>query len=95
MDGQRRRPVGAQDVQTDAAARVDVGVVDLGREHDLGRLEGVVHRHTDLQTEHAALVRRRRRALYNNAEYSRRGGKRQAISTRYVVWITIGSMTTG
>lgn len=31
-DGQRRRPLGAQDVQTNASVAVDVRVVDPGRE---------------------------------------------------------------
>lgn len=36
-----------QDVETDTAVRVDVGVVDAGREVDLGRLEGIVGREVD------------------------------------------------
>jgi hypothetical protein len=40
--GQRRAPLIPQDIKTDAAVRVDVGVVDAGCEVDLWRLEGVV-----------------------------------------------------
>lgn len=41
-DRQRRRPLVLEDVEADRALRVDVGVVDLGLEGDLRRLEGVV-----------------------------------------------------
>ena len=41
-DGERRAPLVPQDVQTDRAVAVDVGVVDAGGEVDLGRLERVV-----------------------------------------------------
>lgn len=40
------------------ASPVDVGVVDLGGERDLGRLEGVLGGELDVQEEHPALVRR-------------------------------------
>ena len=46
-DGQRWRPLVPQDVEADRAVRVDIRVVDLGREADLGRLEGVVGRERD------------------------------------------------
>ena len=45
-----------QDVQADRTVRVDVGVVDLGREADLGWLEGVVGRERDGKEEHASGV---------------------------------------
>lgn len=41
-DGQRRRPLVPQDVQADRAIGVDIGVINLGREADLGRLEGII-----------------------------------------------------
>jgi len=41
-DGESRRPLGSENVQADAAVRVDVRVVDLGSEAHLGRLERVV-----------------------------------------------------
>ena len=41
-DGQSRAPLVSQNVQTDAAVGVDVGVVDAGGEVDLWGLEGVV-----------------------------------------------------
>jgi hypothetical protein len=46
-DGQRRAPLIPQDVETDAAVRVDVRVVDAGGEVDLWRLERVVGREVD------------------------------------------------
>jgi hypothetical protein len=46
-DGQRWRPLIPQDVQTNGAIGIDVGVVDLGREADFGWLEGVIGRETD------------------------------------------------
>lgn len=53
---QRRAPLIPQDVQTDRPVRVDVRVVDLRREANLGRLEGVVGWEGDGQEEHAARV---------------------------------------
>ncbi len=47
-----------QDVETDRAIRVDVRVVNLGREADLGGFEGVVCGERDRQEEDAAGVRR-------------------------------------
>ena len=41
-DGQSGAPLVAENVQADAAVRVDIGVVDAGGEVDLGGLEGVV-----------------------------------------------------
>ena len=41
-DGQRWTPLVPQDIQTDRTVGVDIGVVDLGREADLWRLEGVI-----------------------------------------------------
>ena len=57
-DGQRWRPLVPQDVEADRAVRVDIRVVDLGREADLGRLEGVVGWERNGEEEHAAGVRR-------------------------------------
>ena len=41
-DGQGWTPLVPQDIQTDRTVGVDIGVVDLGREADLWRLEGVI-----------------------------------------------------
>lgn len=41
-DGQRRRPLISQDVQADRTVGIDVWVVDLSREADLGWLEGII-----------------------------------------------------
>lgn len=46
----------SQDIQTDAAVRVDVGVVDTRGEVELWGLEGVVGREGDVQEENAAGV---------------------------------------
>jgi hypothetical protein len=46
-DRQSRTPLVPQDIQTDAAVRVDVGVVDASSEVDLWRLEWVVGREVD------------------------------------------------
>jgi hypothetical protein len=45
-----------QDVQTNAAVGVDVGVVDAGGEVDLGRLEGVVGREVNGKEEDTSRV---------------------------------------
>lgn len=45
-----------QDIQTDAAIGVDVGVVDASREVDLRGLEGVVGREVDGEEENASRV---------------------------------------
>lgn len=57
-DRQGRAPLVPQNVQADAAIRVDIRVVDLRRERHLGRLEGVVRRECNGQEEHTATVRR-------------------------------------
>lgn len=48
-NSQSRGPLVFENVETDAAVRVDVGVVDLGGEADLWGLEGVVCREVDRQ----------------------------------------------
>lgn len=55
-DCESRAPLVPQDVQTDAAVRVDVGVVDTGGEVDLWGLEGVVGREMDVEEENATGV---------------------------------------
>lgn len=57
-DRQCRTPLVPENVQADRAVRIDVGVVDLRREADLGRLEGVVGRECDREEEYTACVRR-------------------------------------
>lgn len=42
-----------QNIQADAAQTVDVGVVDLGEETDLGRRHGIVVREEQLKLEDA------------------------------------------
>jgi hypothetical protein len=46
----------SENVQTDTAVAVDVGVVDAGGEVDLGRLEGVVCGEVDGEEEDTARV---------------------------------------
>ena len=41
-DRQSRRPLVSQNVQADGSVCVDVGMVDLRREADLGWLKGVI-----------------------------------------------------
>ena len=53
-DGQRWTPLVPQDIQTDRTVGVDIGVVDLGREADLWRLEGVIGGEGNGEEEHAA-----------------------------------------
>mmetsp|Transcript_3472 Transcript_3472/g.10653 ORF Transcript_3472/g.10653 Transcript_3472/m.10653 type:complete len:236 (-) Transcript_3472:41-748(-) len=57
-DRQRRRPLVLQDVQTNAAVRVDVTVVNSRRERDLGGFEGVVGGEVYVQKEDPARVGR-------------------------------------
>lgn len=57
-NGQGRAPLVSQDVQADAAVRVDVGVVDACGEVDLGRLEGIVGREVNGEEEDTARVGR-------------------------------------
>jgi len=47
-----------QDIKTDGPIGVDVGVIDLGREADLGRLEGVIDRERDGEEKDTASIRR-------------------------------------
>ena len=53
---QSRGPLVLEDVETDSAELVDVGVVDLGSEEDLGRNHWVLFGQEQLAVEDAALV---------------------------------------
>lgn len=55
-DGQSGAPLVSQDIQTDAAVRVDVGVIDASGEVDLRRLEGVIGGEVDGKEEDTARV---------------------------------------
>jgi hypothetical protein len=48
-DGQRRAPIIFQDIQANSPLVVNVAMVNLGGETDLGRLEGVFCRELDIQ----------------------------------------------
>lgn len=45
-----------QDIQADRAIGIDVGVVNLGRETDLGWLERIIGRESDREEENTASV---------------------------------------
>ena len=47
-----------QDIKTDGAIGVDIGVIDLGREADLGRLERVIDWECDGEEKDTASIRR-------------------------------------
>ena len=47
-----------QDIKTDGTICVDVGVIDLGREADLGWLEGVIDWERDGKEKDTASIRR-------------------------------------
>lgn len=55
-DCESRTPLVSQDVKTDTAVRVDVGVIDSGSEIDLRRLEWVVGREMNGQEEDTSRV---------------------------------------
>jgi hypothetical protein len=57
-DRKRWRPLVSQDVKTDRAVRVDVGVINLGSEADFRRLEGIVRREGNREEKDTASVRR-------------------------------------
>jgi hypothetical protein len=65
-----------QDIQTDAAVGVDVGVVDAGGEVDLRGLEGVVGGEVDGEEEDASRVWRvtLERALASRSSFPLRQG---------------------
>lgn len=46
-DRESRAPLVSENIQTDAAVRIDIGMVDASGEVDLGRLERVVGREVD------------------------------------------------
>ena len=55
---QRGRPLVPQDIKADGTIGVDIGVIDLGREADFGRLEGVIDWERDGEEEDPASIRR-------------------------------------
>lgn len=57
-DGEGWAPLVPENVEADAAVAVDVGVVNLGGEGDLGGLEGVVGGEGDGEEEDTARIRR-------------------------------------
>ena len=56
-DRKCRAPLVTENVQTDAAIRVDVGVVDAGGEVDLRWFERIIGGKVDRQEEHPARIR--------------------------------------
>ena len=57
-DGESGRPLVLEDVEADGPITIDVHVVHLGGEGDLGRLEGVVGREVDVEKEDSLVVGR-------------------------------------
>ena len=55
-NGQGRAPLVSKNVQTDATIRVDVRVIDTGREVDFWGLERVIGREMDVEEEDTARV---------------------------------------
>ena len=47
-----------QNIKTDGTVGVDIGVINLGREADLGRLEGIIDWERDGEEKDAASIRR-------------------------------------
>jgi hypothetical protein len=47
-----------QDIKTDGTIRIDIGVIDLGREADLGGFEGIVDWEGDGEEENTSGIRR-------------------------------------
>mgnify|MGYP006949399543 CR=1 FL=1 len=57
-DGQSRAPLVTQDIQANTTVRVDIWVIDTGREVDLGGLERIVGGEMNGEEEYTAGVRR-------------------------------------
>lgn len=55
-DCQSRRPLVLQNIKTDGAVGIDIGVVDFGGEIALGRPEGVVSGETDIEEEDTSRI---------------------------------------
>ena len=56
--GESRRPLVFENVKTDSAVAVDVGMVDSGDEGDFRGFEGVISREVDVQEKHPSSVGR-------------------------------------
>ena len=56
-DGQRRAPIIFQDIQANSSLVVNVAMVNLGGETDLGRLEGIFCRELDIQAKNTTSIR--------------------------------------
>lgn len=69
-DLQRRAPLVFQDVQADSAQFVDVRVVDLREEADVGWIQGVVFWEEQFELEQAAFVGGAARARHKYVEVS-------------------------
>ena len=53
-NGEGRTPGPLQNIEADHSALIDIGVIDLGGETDLGGLEGVITGKVDADTEDTA-----------------------------------------
>ena len=88
LNGQQNRsdlqgwgPLVLEDIEADAAKLVDVGVVDLGSEKNLGRDHGVLIWQEEFAVENATFVRRVREACDLDIE----------VSEVLLVWLGINS----
>lgn len=57
-DRERWRPLVPQDVKTDRAVGIDVGVINLGGETDFRRLEGIIGREGNGEEKDTTSIRR-------------------------------------
>ena len=57
-DGQCRRPLGAENIQTDGSVGVNVWMIYPGGECKFRRFEGIICREMDVEEENSTLVRR-------------------------------------
>jgi len=65
-----RGPVALQDIQTDAAKLIDVGMVDLGQESDLGWGHRIIIWEEELELEDTALIWGLAGTMYRDVEVS-------------------------
>ena len=80
-DLQGWRPLVLEDIEADSAKLVNVGVVDLGSEEDLGWNHGVLLGQEELAVKDSALVRGLGRA----------GNLNEEVSGILLVWLSIDS----
>jgi hypothetical protein len=65
LDGECRRPLVFEDIETNACVAIYIGMVDPGDEAYFGGFEGVVGGEVDVQEKHAASIRGLLRTHYS------------------------------